>query len=60
MVVIWFNFSNNPMRHSRWFVLGCFINWFPLGMTYAFPYMGRYNLNAVAAAPPIHKKGRTK
>jgi len=22
-----------------------FINWFPLGMTYAFLYMGRYNLN---------------
>ena len=21
-----------------------FINWFPLGMTYAFLYMGRYNL----------------
>ncbi|HEX7654173.1 MAG TPA: MFS transporter, partial [Verrucomicrobiae bacterium] len=22
-----------------------FINWFPLGMTYSFLYMGRYNLN---------------
>jgi OPA family glycerol-3-phosphate transporter-like MFS transporter len=38
-------FWNNPLRHSRWFVLRRFINWFPLGMTYAFLYMGRYNLN---------------
>ena len=38
-------FYNNPMRHSRWFMVRRFINWFPLGMTYAFLYMGRYNLN---------------
>ena len=38
-------FYNNPLNHSRWFVLRRFINWFPLGMTYAFLYMGRYNLN---------------
>jgi MFS transporter, OPA family, glycerol-3-phosphate transporter len=38
-------FRNNPLRHSRWFMLRRFINWFPLGMTYAFLYMGRYNLN---------------
>src|SRR5215475_10698735 len=37
-------FSNNPLKHSRWFILRRFINWFPLGMTYAFLYMGRYNL----------------
>src|SRR5215475_15762994 len=37
-------FYNNPLNHSRWFVLRRFINWFPLGMTYAFLYMGRYNL----------------
>ena len=49
-VVIWFYFSNNPMRHSRWFVLRRFINWFPLGMTYAFLYMGRYNLNVAKNA----------
>ena len=39
-------FYNNPLHHSRWFMLRRFINWFPLGMTYAFLYMGRYNLNA--------------
>jgi len=38
-------FYNNPMRHNRWFMMRRFINWFPLGMTYAFLYMGRYNLN---------------
>src|SRR5436190_21867271 len=32
------------MHHSRWFLVRRFINWFPLGMTYAFLYMGRYNL----------------
>jgi OPA family glycerol-3-phosphate transporter-like MFS transporter len=50
VVVIWFYFSNNPMRHSRWFVMRRFINWFPLGMTYAFLYMGRYNLNVAKNA----------
>lgn len=33
------------MKHSGPFVFRRFINWFPLGMTYAFLYMGRYNLN---------------
>src|SRR5437870_6827364 len=37
-------FYNNPLNHGRWFLLRRFINWFPLGMTYAFLYMGRYNL----------------
>jgi OPA family glycerol-3-phosphate transporter-like MFS transporter len=38
-------FCNNPLGHSRRFLIRRFINWFPLGMTYAFLYMGRYNLN---------------
>ncbi len=37
-------FCSNPMRHSGWFVMRRFINWLPLGMTYAFLCMGRYNL----------------
>jgi MFS transporter, OPA family, glycerol-3-phosphate transporter len=37
-------FCTNPLHHSRWFLIRRFINWFPLGMTYAFLYMGRYNL----------------
>ncbi|PYJ03183.1 MAG: MFS transporter [Verrucomicrobia bacterium] len=37
-------FYNNPLNHGRWFLIRRFVNWFPLGMTYAFLYMGRYNL----------------
>ena len=37
-------FLTNPMHHTRKFMLRRFVNWFPLGMTYAFLYMGRYNL----------------
>ena len=44
-VVVALYFRNNPMQHTSWFVLRRFINWFPLGMTYSFLYMGRYNLN---------------
>ena len=43
--VIFQYFRNNPLWHSRWFMMRRFINWFPLGMTYSFLYMGRYNLN---------------
>ena len=44
-VVVWLYFRNDSMNHARWFVIRRFINWFPLAMTYAFLYMGRYNLN---------------
>jgi len=43
-------FYNNPMRHNRWFMVRRFINWFPLGMTYAFLCMGRYNLIVAKSA----------
>jgi MFS transporter, OPA family, glycerol-3-phosphate transporter len=42
--VIAIYFRTNPLGHSGWFQFRRFINWFPLGMTYAFLYMGRYNL----------------
>src|SRR6266699_3243501 len=45
VAIIILYFYNNPLKHSRWFIFRRFINWFPLGMTYAFLYMGRYNLN---------------
>jgi OPA family glycerol-3-phosphate transporter-like MFS transporter len=45
VAVIVIYFLNNPLRHSRHFLARRFINWFPLGMTYAFMYMARYNLN---------------
>jgi MFS transporter, OPA family, glycerol-3-phosphate transporter len=44
-VIIVIYFRNNPLRHSRWFMTRRFINWFPLGLTYSFMYMARYNLN---------------
>jgi OPA family glycerol-3-phosphate transporter-like MFS transporter len=35
----------NPLNHSRAYLNRRFANWFPLGLTYACFYMGRYNLN---------------
>jgi OPA family glycerol-3-phosphate transporter-like MFS transporter len=49
-VVIFVYFYNNPMKHGPWFLSRRFINWFPLGMTYAFLYMGRYNLTVAKNA----------
>ena len=36
--------SEPPIEHSSAFRLRRFLNWFPLGLAYAFLYMGRYNL----------------
>lgn len=44
LTVIGIYFYNNPMKHGPWFLSRRFINWFPLGMSYSFLYMGRYNL----------------
>src|SRR5271168_178584 len=49
-VIIGIYFRNNPLRHSRGFLVRRFVNWFPLGMTYAFLYMGRYNLSVAKNA----------
>ncbi len=43
-VIIGLYFYNNPLGHSSKFMVRRFVNWFPLGMTYAFLCMGRYNL----------------
>jgi OPA family glycerol-3-phosphate transporter-like MFS transporter len=48
--VIFAYFYNNPLQHGPWFLSRRFINWFPLGMTYAFLYMGRYNLTVAKNA----------
>ena len=48
--VVGLYFYNNPMGHGTWFMMRRFINWFPLGMTYAFLYMGRYNLTVSKTA----------
>jgi len=39
--------SRNPLKHSKEFRRRRFLNWFPLGLTYATMYMGRYNFNIV-------------
>src|SRR5256886_11697754 len=49
-VVVGIYFYNSPLKHGPWFVSRRFINWFPLGMTYAFLYMGRYNLTVAKNA----------
>ena len=49
-VVVGLYFYNNPMGHGSWFMTRRFINWFPLGMTYAFLYMARYNLTVSKTA----------
>jgi MFS transporter, OPA family, glycerol-3-phosphate transporter len=49
-VVVGIYFYNNPLKHGPWFLSRRFINWFPLGMTYAFLYMGRYNLTVAKNA----------
>lgn len=43
--VVWLYFQYNPLAHSGRFLYRRFLNWFPLGMSYAFLYMARYNLN---------------
>jgi OPA family glycerol-3-phosphate transporter-like MFS transporter len=48
--VIWLYFISNPLKHSPWFMFRRFLNWFPLGMSYAFLYMARYNLNVAKNA----------
>ncbi len=50
IVVVGLYFYNNPMGHGSWFMTRRFINWFPLGMTYAFLYMARYNLTVSKTA----------
>ena len=61
VVIVGLYFVNNPLRHGGWFLTRRFINWFPVGMTYAFLYMGRYNLtvakNALGAAMHIEDFG---
>lgn len=38
------------LGHSDAFKRRRFLNWFPLGLTYAFLYMGRYNLNVATSS----------
>jgi OPA family glycerol-3-phosphate transporter-like MFS transporter len=44
IVVIVARLPRVDLGHSRAFLRRRFANWFPVGLTYAFLYMGRYNL----------------
>jgi OPA family glycerol-3-phosphate transporter-like MFS transporter len=37
-------FMNNPLKHGTRFRVRSLLNWLPMGLLYAFLYMGRYNL----------------
>jgi len=37
-------------QHTRTYLIRRFFNWFPMGLTYAFLYMGRYNLTVAKNA----------
>ena len=47
-VVLW-RLPRVDLGHSAAYKRRRFLNWFPLGLTYAFLYMGRYNLSANAS-----------
>lgn len=42
--------TDDVITHSSGFRVRRFLNWFPLGLTYAFLYMGRYNLTVAKNA----------
>ncbi len=44
LTVILIYAKNNPVGHDKSFRIRSFLNWFPMGLTYAFLYMARYNL----------------
>ena len=53
LVVVAFVYARLPrvdVGHTPAFLRRRFYNWFPLGLTYAFLYMGRYNLTAAKGA----------
>ena len=58
--IITLYFMRNPMKHSKQFMWKRFLIWFPLGMTYAFMYMARYNLDALATAEVITKAQKSQ
>ncbi|MCA2976688.1 MAG: MFS transporter [Myxococcaceae bacterium] len=48
-LVLW-RLPQVDLGHSAAFKRRRFWNWFPLGLTYAFLYFGRYNVNALTSA----------
>ncbi len=58
--IITLYFMRNPLKHSKAFMWHRFLSWFPLGMTYAFMYMARYNLDTLATAEIITKAQKSQ
>lgn len=58
--IITLYFMRNPLKHTKKFVWRRFLSWFPLGMTYSFMYMARYNLDALATAEVITKAQKSQ
>ncbi len=56
-VVIWLYFQFNPLAHGSRFMMRRFINWFPLGMSYAFLYIARFNV--IASQRPLAMSNQT-
>jgi OPA family glycerol-3-phosphate transporter-like MFS transporter len=57
--IITLYFKRNPLHHSPKFMWVRFLSWFPLGMSYAFLYMARYNLDTLASAEVITKADKS-
>lgn len=58
--IITLYFLRNPLHHTKAFMWRRFLSWFPLGMTYAFMYMARYNLDTLATAEVITKAEKSQ
>lgn len=58
--IITLYFLRNPLKHTKRFMWRRFLSWFPLGMTYAFMYMARYNLDSLATAEVITKAQKSQ
>lgn len=58
--IITLYFMRNPLKHTKAFMWRRFLSWFPLGMTYAFMYMARYNLDTLATSEVITKAQKSQ
>ncbi len=58
--IITLYFVRNPLKHTKKFMWRRFLSWFPLGMTYSFMYMARYNLDSLATAEVITKAQKSQ
>lgn len=53
-------FMRNPLKHTPKFMWVRFLSWFPMGMTYAFIYFARYNIDTLATAEVITKAEKSQ